>query len=754
VNSSSAYGGEAGSANALLIDGVDTRDPESGTAWTFYNYNLVEKIQIQGLGAPAEYGGFTGAVVNTITKSGGNRVSGLFDIIGSNSSLGSSNITTTIAAANPALASPAKTTKFVDFTTQLGGPIKENKLFYFISAQRFQLDTDPSGPVTLRHEVSPRFNGKLTWQPTANDNYMFTLQYDGYNIVGRAGVPALLATDALTNREDSPEGVWLGQWRHLFSSQTFAEVKYTGWWGYYDLNPEVNLPGHLNDAGQYSVSQGWFYYGDRNRNQVNASVSHYADKFGKHELKFGAEFEHSKVRNRYGYVPNANFPNGVSYYDYGGAPYLAYSYGYDVSATNNRTSAFAQDSWKVGDRFTINAGVRGDFIRGSSPSATGNVYSTNSVAPRLGFAWDVTGDFSTVVKGAYSQYYEGAMGAVFERAVPGIAPRLTYDVSVPGRRTLIDTVPAIVYKMDAGIKHPRVDEVYGALERALTGTMRLTVTGIYRSNTNFINSLNPSARWGPTTVTNGLTNQPLTLYRWANRAATQTDYHITNVDGVSYLDPNGTSLGTVDAWRHYRAFMAVLNRRMSNRWTAQLSYVLSQATGTVDNTSDAQVSSRQFETPVLALVNSEGHLTNDRTHEFKLLGSYMIPVIDVSANVYWHMISGRNYTPFQQFSSSTLGLSGQSSQYRRPLLEPRGTERNPPERILDFSVEKVFPLGGRDRIGVYMQILNAFNASTITGTQNRVPNVSIAGVDTPVAYGAPGTIIAPRQINIGGRWSF
>ncbi len=163
--------------------------------------------------------------------------------------------------------------------------------------------------MTNNHQVSPRFNVKLTWQPTPNDNYMVSLQYDGYNIIGRAGVSALLATDALTNREDAPEVVWLGQWRHIFSSQTFAEVKYTGWWGYYDLNPEVNKPGHFDGAtGQYSISQGWHYYADRSRDQVNASISHYADKFGKHELKFGAEFEHSKVRNRYGYASNANFP--------------------------------------------------------------------------------------------------------------------------------------------------------------------------------------------------------------------------------------------------------------------------------------------------------------------------------------------------------------------------------------------------------------------------------------------------------------
>jgi len=753
ANSNSVYGGESSSANALLIDGVDTRDPEGGTAWTFYNYNIVQEIQIQGLGAPAEYGEFTGAVVNTVTKSGGNRYSGLFDIIGTNSSLGSNNITSAIAAANPALAQPAVTKKFVDFTTQIGGPIKQDKLFFFLSAQRFQQDTDPSGPVTIRHEVSPRFNVKLTWQPSANDNYTFHLQYDGYNIIGRAGVSALLATDALTNREDAPEFVWLGQWRHIFNSKTFAEVKYTGWWGYYDLNPEVNKPGHIDENGTPSVSQGWFYYADRGRDQVNASISHYADKFGAHEFKFGAEFEHSKVRNRYGYNANANFPQGVSYYDYGGAPYLAYSYGYDVSATNNRQSIFAQDAWKVGNRLTINPGLRADLIQGSNPTV-GQVYSTKNVAPRIGFAWDVTGNYTTVLKGAYSQYYEGAMAAVFERAVPGIGPRLTYDVSVPGKRTLIDTFNTPIYKMYPNLKHPRVDEVYGALERALGSSMRLTVTGIYRENKNFMNSVSPNATWSPVSVTNLLTNSPITLYKWANRTATQTDFLITNVDGFQYKDPSGGVIGTVDAFRKYKAFMAVLNKRLSNRWTAQLSYVVSEATGTVDNTSDAQVSSRQFETPVLALVNSLGHLTNDRTHEFKVLGSYQIPVIDVSMSTYWHMISGRTYTPFQQVSSSTLGLSGQSSSYRRPLLEARGTERNPSEKIVDLSFEKVIPLSGRDKLGIYAQILNTFNASTITSTQNRLPSTSISWIATPILYGAPGGVIAPRQINFGGRWTF
>ena len=151
--------------------------------------------------------------------------------------------------------------------------------------------------------MSARINLKLNYQPGPNDSFMGMLQYDNYNIIGRCGVPAALCTDELTNREDAPEWVFALQWRHLFGSKTFSEVKYNGWTGFYDLNPEVNKPGIFDGStGLYSQSQGWFYYADRGRNQVNASLSHYAEGFGKHDLKFGVEIERSKVRSRYGYL--------------------------------------------------------------------------------------------------------------------------------------------------------------------------------------------------------------------------------------------------------------------------------------------------------------------------------------------------------------------------------------------------------------------------------------------------------------------
>ena len=75
-----------------------------------------------------------------------------------------------------------------------------------------------------------------------------------------------------------------------------------------------------------------------------------------------------------------------------------------------------------------------------------------------------------------------------------------------------------------------------------------------------------------------------------------------------------------------------LNKRYTNRWQAQISYVFAKATGNVDNTSAAQVATRQFETPNLALVNAEGDASYTPTHEFKLLGSYQIPKIETTVS--------------------------------------------------------------------------------------------------------------------------
>jgi hypothetical protein len=780
INSSSAYGGDASSGNGLLIDGVDTRDPESGTAWTFYNYNIVEEVQIVGIGAPAEYGAFTGAIVNTITKSGGNRWAGLFDAIWTKSSLASNNLTKDITTKNPSLGDPAKTTNQTDITTQISGPLIKDKLFMFASAQRYHKRQDPTGPVTVRDEVSPRLNLKLTWQPDASNTIKGHLQYDSYNIIGRAGVSSLVATDDLTNQEDAPEYVWLAQWTHLFGSKTFIDVKYTGWWGFYDLNPKIKASQHSDGAsGLISVSQGWFYYADRGRHQVNASLSHFAEKWGKHDLKFGVEIERSKVRDRYGYV------NNTYYYDYGGQPYYAYGYGYDGSGRNHRLSAYAQDSWHVGDRLTFNPGLRLDHLTGSAPG-TDPVYKVTNVAPRLGFALDVTGDHKTVLKGNYSRYYEGIFFDIYRLALPGYQPRTSWDMS--GCPAYGPSGPTTSYQcplslrsvasvtdppkatIDPDIKHPRVDEFSVGLGRAIGNQVRVEVTGIYRKNQNFIGSVYPDARWSPVSVTStavpGLPSETLTAYKRASPSSSLGNILITNPDGFQFKDTAGNVLGTIDADRTYKAVMFVLSKGLSHRWRGQLSYVYSRAEGTINNASEGSfapgsyTAGKFYATPTLAIVNARGPLSNDRPQELKVMLGVQVPVVELAINAYWRTISGQTYAPFQQFGSSTLTFGGyfNSSAARRPFLEPRGSRRLPTENILDLRLEKIFNIGARkDRLAVYADITNVFNKTVITDVLRRVPSTSVSvapGQNVDVAFGSPGAVNAPRQAILGARWSF
>jgi hypothetical protein len=763
VNAGSAYGADEDTANGLLLDGVDVRDPEGGSAWTFFNFNIVEEVQVSGLGAPAEYGAFTGAVVNTITKSGGNNWEGLFDVYYTKDSLSSDNVSDELIAENATLGNSGVTNKRLDYTGLISGPIVRDKAFFFASVQRFELDQDPAGPRTVSNEVSPRFNLKLNWLPTPNDTLQFTFQEDMYNIIGRPGVSsaASVITDDITNREDAPEWVWGAQWRHLFGSKTFMEVKYTGWTGYYDLNPEVEAAGHFDaGSGEYSVSQGWYYWADRGRHQVNASLSHYAEKWGKHDLKFGVEIERSKVRSRYGYF------DGMFYYDYAAyypvGQYTAYNYGYDIDARNKRESVYVQDSWKVTDRLTLNPGLRMDRIGGGAPGAD-TVYSVTNWAPRLGFAFDLTGDAKTVLKGHYGQYYDGAFSLVYTSAIPGIQDFVLYaydpegtDLVGPNGNTFTEYSRSVanLARIDEDIKHPRVDEITLGLDRALNNDLRLSVTGVYREDKNLQATVLPDARWIPTTVNNGLTGQPITVYNLVDTAA-QDNALITNPDGFEYLDENGNVLGTARAERNYKALIFTLDKRFRDRWQGRVSYVLAEAKGTVDNSGfQSYGTSAEFETPTRALVNSDGSLANDPRHELKIFASWQVPKVEANISAYWRTVSGETYTPYQQFASRDINFTT-SATGRRVRLEPRGTRREDLENALDLRLEKIFRVGGGDdRLSLYADIRNTFNSNHVIDYQERYPDVAVVGLDEPLPLDGPTAIYAPRLVIVGARWSF
>jgi len=71
-----AYGGTEERQNAFTLDGVNVADAGAGQHWILPAVQWFQEIQVSGLGAPAEYGGFTGGIINGVTKSGGNEFHG------------------------------------------------------------------------------------------------------------------------------------------------------------------------------------------------------------------------------------------------------------------------------------------------------------------------------------------------------------------------------------------------------------------------------------------------------------------------------------------------------------------------------------------------------------------------------------------------------------------------------------------------------------------------------------------------------
>jgi hypothetical protein len=334
--------------------------------------------------------------------------------------------------------------------------------------------------------------------------------------------------------------------------------------------------------------------------------------------------------------------------------------------------------------------------------------------------------------------------------VPGLTPTFFYDVGSDGSLSLYDEVQR-TYTVGNDLKHPRVDEFNVSVEQQIGSQFKITATGIARDWKNFVNSVLPDAIWEPFSFTNPKTNQPMTLYRWANPTAVP-QFTIVNTDEVTYRLTDGSTFAAPKAYRKYRGLMLVFQKALRDRWQAQISYVLSKTTGTISNSTYAGISSSQFETPN-GMINVDGPTPFDRRHELKLFGSYQVPKAEVLVSGYWRYLSGWPYTPYSRMPASRFDWTNSIN----VNIEPRGTYLNDSESNVDMRVEKVIDFGIH-RFGVYADFQNLFNTGVVDSRGDRYPTQTLTdpatGDSVVLAFGDPRSMNAGRQITFGGRWSF
>ena len=756
VTSRVAYGAAMSRGVSWQMDGVGVGDPEGGTAWVFLNYNIVEEAKVMGVALPAEYGNFTGVIFNMVTKQGGNKFSGHFEVdyqghkareglkgTFPGGSLWGTENNSAYRADWPEITSPLSA--LLDANAQLGGPIIKDKLWFFGGFQWYRSQDFPTGFPFAQDYKQPRLFFKLNSQTTPTLNIGASFEWDNYNGTYR-GARATVSPEATVNQID-PNVIGNFTLTKIFSPTTFFDVKAAFFSGYYDLEPRTgrNISGHYFDNDNPDLppgdpngighmrhfNSGYFSENDRRRYQLNASLTHYAEDFikGSHDFKFGVEVERSISRTRYGYTgpgswyyedywgPAYYFPGYIPGYYYTGNYVRTQYVGYDYKARLTRLEGFAQDAWQITKRLSLSLGVRFSQNWGALAATPGIKYKASRIAPRLGFTFDLLGDKTTIFKAHYGQFTDGMYAALFDLGDSSYSDKV-YEMWNPLTEAWYETSRAVhgTYILDPGIRHPYMIQFTVGVERELFKDASLSVTYINRNFKNFVAAYNRNATYTIQTV-----NVPDPIGKsfavYDNTGGADTpEWHITNVDNFApffapLLNPYGFS---VNPYRKFWGIEVMLNKRFSNRWQLLASYVYSVTKGTMDNNSayeDIGFGRGSYDPNFW--INADGNVTNSPPHQIKVQGTYAIPVVGVNFSFYYRGISGDAWTTrFRTISYSQGRITF--------FAEPRGSHRYPFLNIVDVRLEKTFSLAKIYKLGLIFDVFNLFNNNTITDWGTRL----------------------------------
>src|SRR5436190_11531420 len=136
-----SFGGQRARSNNIMVDGVDNNDPIVGAVRSTFSQEAIQEFQVLTNSYSAEFGKASGGVVNIITRSGTNETMGNVFEFFRDDSLNAKGHFEKIGGQAKA---PFHQNQY-GFT--LGGPIRRDQTFYFLSAE--DLQTNASNFVTI-----------------------------------------------------------------------------------------------------------------------------------------------------------------------------------------------------------------------------------------------------------------------------------------------------------------------------------------------------------------------------------------------------------------------------------------------------------------------------------------------------------------------------------------------------------------------------------------------------------------------------
>lgn len=170
-----AIAGGLATGVAYNLDGANINDPYNGLNLPIPFPDALQEFKVETSGLPAQYGTYSSAAVNAITKSGTNVFhGGLFEFVRNQVF----NARNTFAARRDPL-------KRNQFGGTIGGPIVENKLFFFTGFQGTTMRAAPygaMGAMSLRGPRSIQIDMGLTRSFPIREGHSLQFRMEAFNV--------------------------------------------------------------------------------------------------------------------------------------------------------------------------------------------------------------------------------------------------------------------------------------------------------------------------------------------------------------------------------------------------------------------------------------------------------------------------------------------------------------------------------------------------------------------------------------------
>jgi hypothetical protein len=824
-----SYGGSSGANVIPSVDGADNRDNHYGGPLMSFSTESLEQFQLATSQFTAADGRTGGAAVTMVTKSGTNLLHGSAFVFARDRALTSKDYFTEQSNGEKVPFSRQQ------FGGSIGGPIVQNKAFFFAAVEQWLEDTGRAVPDNQFNELDalvaamrvgqvpvglvnpdhPRFGpqpGRLRMLSVKSNLQL----NNNHALMGRLATQKdtkdaiAWATDNDRREEESSEitaqsGVvqhsWVmgnsklnqitGQVNHMrFLGDSVSNI--TG--GHYIRDfPNVDIfPPSLAfptvESGQGGAG------GTMSNRYVIQIKDDFSAQTGSHSIKLGANFnelqnlgiinanEHfatltffddpSVILNN----SNGRYPQGFQtpgivrqWQQANGGAVNGEGYLSDTTTDVRQFGAWFQDDWRATSNLTLNLGVRYDIdfnlmdqenhprnATRMALEAIGNPYggfpeaSKLNISPRIGIAYDLSGNGSKVLRGGYGLYFDqyntaaaaGDITAQGRRPLNALATLINTSIGVGELATYrfgIDPVPPQPTEgntlprnsegqwLDPNIKDPRTHQGHIGYAHTLAENTVLSIDYTHVEGRNEMRQINLN---------------PI-------------------VNGTRVLAPQFQAvLGAANAFSavHIRAGINksrydALTFRFQRRFpraTFQAHYTLSGAYsygGSTGNRSGAGLAQDQFD---IFNESEWGPNGPDERHRMVATGVFDIPWgIQLSPVV--QLASAR---PYNLTAGTDLNRDGTNNdRWVNPETGEQvsfNAARGDNTFVFDLRSTKFVSLGGERRIGVFVELFNAFNTANFGAQFNG--NGRSSAFRQPTGF-IPG-IGYPRQVQLGARFQF